>query len=77
MIHLKTKIRLYNVLDAVLPLNIVFAFTDVEFNVSGAFVMPTPASNHNSHLDYDSATIERKRPGSMVGPENDTARKDK
>ncbi|MEQ2188002.1 hypothetical protein GOODEAATRI_010550, partial [Goodea atripinnis] len=38
---------------------------DVEFNVSGMFVMPTPASNHN-HPDYDCSTIERKRPGSMV-----------
>uniref|UniRef100_A0A8C9Z6A0 Rho GTPase-activating protein 17 n=1 Tax=Sander lucioperca TaxID=283035 RepID=A0A8C9Z6A0_SANLU len=50
---------------------------DVEFNVSGMFAMPTPASNHNNHLDYDCSTIERKRPGSMVGPENDTTRKDK
>ncbi|XP_006800970.1 rho GTPase-activating protein 17a isoform X5 [Neolamprologus brichardi] len=49
---------------------------DVEFNVSGIFAMPTPASNHNNHLDYDSGTIERKRPGSMVGPENDAGRKD-
>ncbi|XP_041670844.1 rho GTPase-activating protein 17a isoform X5 [Cheilinus undulatus] len=49
---------------------------DVEFNVSGMFAMPTPSSNHNNHLDYDSSTIERKRPGSMVGPENDVARKD-
>ncbi|KAM7371066.1 hypothetical protein PAMP_010563 [Pampus punctatissimus] len=49
---------------------------DVEFNVSGMFAMPTPASNHNNHLDYDCGTIERKRPGSMVGPENDTMRKD-
>ncbi|XP_032359202.1 rho GTPase-activating protein 17a isoform X5 [Etheostoma spectabile] len=49
---------------------------DVEFNVSGMFAMPTPASNHNNPLDYDCGTIERKRPGSMVGPENDTTRKD-
>ncbi|KAM6899032.1 rho GTPase-activating protein 17a isoform 2-T2 [Lycodopsis pacificus] len=49
---------------------------DVEFNVSGMFAMPTPASNHNNHLDYDSGTVERKRPGSMVGPENDATRKD-
>uniref|UniRef100_A0A1A8FCL3 Rho GTPase-activating protein 44 n=1 Tax=Nothobranchius korthausae TaxID=1143690 RepID=A0A1A8FCL3_9TELE len=49
---------------------------DVEFNVSGMFVMPTPASNHNSHQDYDCSTIERKRPGSVVAPENDAARKD-
>uniref|UniRef100_A0A3Q3LFL4 Rho GTPase-activating protein 17 n=1 Tax=Mastacembelus armatus TaxID=205130 RepID=A0A3Q3LFL4_9TELE len=48
---------------------------DVEFNVSGMFVMPMPVANHNS-LEYDCSTIERKRPGSMVGPENDTARKD-
>ncbi|KAM7381960.1 hypothetical protein PAMA_012699 [Pampus argenteus] len=47
---------------------------DVEFNVSGMFAMPTPASNHNNHLDYDCGTIERKRPGSMVGPESDTMR---
>lgn len=56
---------------------LLFPPTDVEFNVSGMFVMPTPASNHNNHLDYDCGTIERKRPGSMVGPENDAARKDK
>ncbi|XP_035515264.1 rho GTPase-activating protein 17a isoform X1 [Morone saxatilis] len=49
---------------------------EVEFNVSGMFAMPTPASNHNNHLDYDCGTIERKRPGSMVGPENDPTRKD-
>lgn len=55
----------------------MYFITDIEFNVSGMFVMPTPASNHNNHLDYDCSTIERKRPGSMVGPENDPARKDK
>lgn len=49
---------------------------EVDFNVSDMFAMPTPASNHNNHLDYDSGTIERKRPGSMVGPENDATRKD-
>ncbi|KAM4525953.1 rho GTPase-activating protein 17a isoform 4-T5 [Fundulus diaphanus] len=49
---------------------------EVEFNVSGMFVMPTPASNHSSQLDYDCSSVERKRPGSMVGPENDAARKD-
>uniref|UniRef100_A0A672I3C6 Rho GTPase-activating protein 17 n=1 Tax=Salarias fasciatus TaxID=181472 RepID=A0A672I3C6_SALFA len=49
---------------------------DVDFNVSGMFVMPTPASNHNNHSDYDSSTIERKRPGSMLGPDADAARKE-
>uniref|UniRef100_A0A8C6S427 Rho GTPase-activating protein 17 n=1 Tax=Neogobius melanostomus TaxID=47308 RepID=A0A8C6S427_9GOBI len=41
---------------------------DIEFNVSGMFAMPTPPANHNNHLDYDSGTFERKRPGSMVDP---------
>ncbi|XP_035987989.1 rho GTPase-activating protein 17a isoform X4 [Fundulus heteroclitus] len=49
---------------------------EVEFNVSGMFVMPTPASNLSSQLDYDCSSVERKRPGSMVGPENDAPRKD-
>lgn len=49
----------------------------MDFNVSEMFVMPAPASNHNNHLDYDSGTTERKRPASIVGPENDTTRKDK
>lgn len=53
------------------------ALADVEFNVSGMFAMPTPASNHSNHLDYDGGTIERKRLDSMVGPENDPTRKDK
>ncbi|XP_056285709.1 rho GTPase-activating protein 17a isoform X2 [Pseudoliparis swirei] len=45
---------------------------DVEFNVSGMFAMPT-----SNHLDYDSGTVERKRPGTLVGPESDAAtRKD-
>uniref|UniRef100_A0A8C7VU31 Rho-GAP domain-containing protein n=1 Tax=Oncorhynchus mykiss TaxID=8022 RepID=A0A8C7VU31_ONCMY len=47
------------------------------FSVSGMFAMPTPPSNHINHsMEYDCSTIERKRPGSMVGPENDTLRKD-
>uniref|UniRef100_A0A3Q3VQ86 Rho GTPase-activating protein 17 n=1 Tax=Mola mola TaxID=94237 RepID=A0A3Q3VQ86_MOLML len=49
---------------------------DVDFNVSGMFAMPVPASNHSNHLDYDCSTIERKRPASMVGPENELTRKD-
>uniref|UniRef100_A0A673JW93 Rho GTPase-activating protein 17-like n=1 Tax=Sinocyclocheilus rhinocerous TaxID=307959 RepID=A0A673JW93_9TELE len=45
---------------------------DVDFNVSGMFSMPAPLPNNVNHLtppDYDSGTIERKRPGSMVGPD--------
>lgn len=49
---------------------------EIDFNVSGVFSMPTPASNHNNHLDYESGTVERKRPCSMVGPESEAPRKD-
>lgn len=41
------------------------------------FAMPAPASNHNNHLDYDSGTIEKKRPASLVAPESEAARKEK
>ncbi|XP_014831318.1 PREDICTED: rho GTPase-activating protein 17-like isoform X2 [Poecilia mexicana] len=48
---------------------------DVEFNVSGMFVMPPPAaSNHSSPPDAD-CSVERKR-SSMLGADADTARKD-
>lgn len=50
---------------------------DVDFNVSGMFAMPAPASNHNNHVDYDCGTIERKRPQSIVGTDSDVSRKDK
>lgn len=55
------------------PLSVL---ADVDFNVSGMFAMPAPASNHNNHVDYDCGTIERKRPQSMVGTDNDVSRKD-
>lgn len=56
---------------------VLFILADVDFNVSGMFAMPAPASNHNNHVDYDCGTIERKRPQSMVGTDQDVARKDK
>uniref|UniRef100_A0A3Q0R535 Rho GTPase-activating protein 17 n=1 Tax=Amphilophus citrinellus TaxID=61819 RepID=A0A3Q0R535_AMPCI len=71
-----TSVHVVAIVEPIIQHGDWFFPEDVEFNVSGVFVMPTPASNHNNHLDYDSGTIERKRPGSMVGPENDTARKD-
>uniref|UniRef100_A0AAQ4PUU1 Rho GTPase-activating protein 17 n=1 Tax=Gasterosteus aculeatus aculeatus TaxID=481459 RepID=A0AAQ4PUU1_GASAC len=40
---------------------------DVEFNVSGMFAMPAASSSHGNHPDYDCGTVERKRPGSLVG----------
>uniref|UniRef100_A0A8C1TFT2 Rho GTPase activating protein 17a n=1 Tax=Cyprinus carpio TaxID=7962 RepID=A0A8C1TFT2_CYPCA len=53
---------------------------DVDFNVSGMFSMPAPMPNNVNHLtppDYDSGTIERKRPGSMVGPDGELPRRDR
>ncbi|PWA16158.1 hypothetical protein CCH79_00019438 [Gambusia affinis] len=48
---------------------------DVEFNVSGMFVMPPPAaSNHSSPPDADCST-DRKR-SSMLGADADAARRD-
>ncbi|CAG04476.1 unnamed protein product, partial [Tetraodon nigroviridis] len=44
---------------------------DVDFNVSGMFAMPAPASNHSNQVDYDCGTIERKRPQSIVGTDGD------
>lgn len=41
------------------------------------FAMPAPASNHNNHQDYDSGTIEKKRPASLVAPESEASRKEK
>ncbi|XP_075949455.1 rho GTPase-activating protein 17a isoform X6 [Anarhichas minor] len=71
-----TSVHVVTIVEPIIQHADWFFPEDVEFNVSGMFAMPTPASNHNNHLDYDSGTIERKRPGSMVGPENDATRKD-
>lgn len=50
---------------------------DVDFNVSGMFALPPPASNHNNHLDYDSGTMEKKKPTSLVGPESEASRRER
>ncbi|KAM6897567.1 rho GTPase-activating protein 17a [Xenentodon cancila] len=71
-----TSVHVVTIVEPIIQHADWFFPEDVEFNVSGMFVMPTPASNHNNHMDYDCSTIERKRPCSMVGPETDTARKD-
>uniref|UniRef100_A0A1A8MQR9 Rho GTPase-activating protein 17 n=1 Tax=Nothobranchius pienaari TaxID=704102 RepID=A0A1A8MQR9_9TELE len=72
-----TSVHVVSIVEPIIQHADWFFPEDVEFNVSGMFVMPTPASNHNNHQDYDCSTIERKRPGSVVAPENDAARKDK
>ncbi|KAM9179470.1 rho GTPase-activating protein 17 isoform 4-T5 [Mergus octosetaceus] len=52
---------------------------DQDFNVSGAFVAVPPVnSNHLSHTgnEYDSGTLERKRPVSMAVMEGDLLKKE-
>lgn len=52
---------------------------DVDFNVSGAFVaIPAINSNNLSQLgnEYDSGTLERKRPISMAVMEGDLLKKE-
>ncbi|XP_031691153.1 rho GTPase-activating protein 17 isoform X4 [Oncorhynchus kisutch] len=72
-----TSVHVVTIIEPIIQHADWFFPEDVEFNVSGMFAMPTPPSNHINHsMEYDCSTIERKRPGSMVGPENDTLRKD-
>ncbi|KAM7151439.1 rho GTPase-activating protein 17 isoform 4-T7 [Macrochelys suwanniensis] len=52
---------------------------DVDFNVSGAFVaLPATNSNHSSQFgsEYESGTLERKRPVSMAVMEGDLLKKE-
>uniref|UniRef100_A0A8C7F8J1 Rho GTPase-activating protein 17 n=1 Tax=Oncorhynchus kisutch TaxID=8019 RepID=A0A8C7F8J1_ONCKI len=68
-----TSVHVVTIIEPIIQHADWFFPEDVEFNVSGMFAMPTPPSNHINHsMEYDCSTIERKRPGSMVGPENDT-----
>ncbi|XP_049614190.1 rho GTPase-activating protein 17a isoform X6 [Syngnathus scovelli] len=71
-----TSVHVVSIIEPIIQHADWFFPEDVDFNVSGMFSMPVPSSNHNNHLDYDSGTIERKRPGSLVGPETDSSRKD-
>lgn len=60
--------------------HICVSSTEVEFNVSEAFVpLATPNSNHSSHTgnDSDSGTLERKRPASMAVMEGDLVKKER
>ncbi|XP_060716161.1 rho GTPase-activating protein 17a isoform X2 [Tachysurus vachellii] len=74
-----TSVHVVTIIEPIIQHADWFFPEDVEFNVSGMFSMPTPMTNHVNHLtisDYDSGTIERKRPNSMVGPDGDMARRD-
>uniref|UniRef100_A0A671N2J3 Rho GTPase-activating protein 17 n=1 Tax=Sinocyclocheilus anshuiensis TaxID=1608454 RepID=A0A671N2J3_9TELE len=67
-----TSVHVVTIIEPIIQHADWFFPEDVDFNVSGMFSMPAPLPNNVNHLtppDYDSGTIERKRPGSMVGPD--------
>ncbi|XP_046710087.1 rho GTPase-activating protein 17a isoform X2 [Silurus meridionalis] len=75
-----TSVHVVTIIEPIIQHADWFFPEDVEFNVSGMFSMPTPMTNHVNHLticDYDSGTMERKRPNSMLGPDNDLAKRDR
>uniref|UniRef100_A0A8C1XXC7 Rho GTPase activating protein 17a n=1 Tax=Cyprinus carpio TaxID=7962 RepID=A0A8C1XXC7_CYPCA len=64
-----TSVHVVTIIEPIIQHADWFFPEDVDFNVSGMFSMPAPLPNNVNHLtppDYDSGTIERKRPGSMV-----------
>uniref|UniRef100_A0A672KH50 Rho GTPase-activating protein 17-like n=1 Tax=Sinocyclocheilus grahami TaxID=75366 RepID=A0A672KH50_SINGR len=74
-----TSVHVVTIIEPIIQHADWFFPEDVDFNVSGMFSMPAPLPNNVSHLtppDYDSGTIERKRPGSMVGPDGELPRRD-
>ncbi|XP_012694388.2 rho GTPase-activating protein 17a isoform X1 [Clupea harengus] len=74
-----TSVHVVTIIEPIIQHADWFFPEEVDFNVSGMFTKPTPITNHINHLttpDYDSGTIERKRPGSMVGPDSDIPRRD-
>lgn len=74
-----TSVHVVTIIEPIIQHADWFFPEDVDFNVSGMFSMPTPLPNNVNHLtppDYDSGTIERKRPGSMVVPDGELPRKD-
>ncbi|XP_051530660.1 rho GTPase-activating protein 17-like isoform X3 [Myxocyprinus asiaticus] len=74
-----TSVHVVTIIEPIIQHADWFFPEDVEFNVSGMFSMPAPLPNNVNHLtptEYDFGTIERKRPGSMVGPDGDLPRRD-
>ncbi|XP_056627233.1 rho GTPase-activating protein 17a isoform X2 [Triplophysa dalaica] len=74
-----TSVHVVTIIEPIIQHADWFFPEDVDFNVSGMFSMPAPLPNNVNHLtppDYDSGTIERKRPGSMVCPDGEVPRKD-
>ncbi|XP_066520460.1 rho GTPase-activating protein 17a isoform X2 [Hoplias malabaricus] len=68
-----TSVHVVSIIEPIIQHVDWFFPEDVEFNVSGMFSMPTPMVNHVNHLnvpDHDTGTTERRRPNSIVGPDD-------
>ncbi|XP_075755996.1 rho GTPase-activating protein 17 isoform X9 [Pelodiscus sinensis] len=74
-----TSVHVVAVIEPIIQHADWFFPEDVDFNVSGAFVaLPATNSNHFSQPgnEYDSGTLERKRPVSMAIMEGDLLKKE-
>ncbi|KAJ8345026.1 hypothetical protein SKAU_G00292190 [Synaphobranchus kaupii] len=61
-----TSVHVITIIEPIIQHADWFFPEDIDFNVSDTFAMPT--GNHSSFLaDYDSGTLERRRPGSVEG----------
>ncbi|XP_036408551.1 rho GTPase-activating protein 17b isoform X2 [Megalops cyprinoides] len=70
-----TSVHVVTIIEPIIQHADWFFPGDMDFNVSGMFAMPTAPANQTSYLsgtDSDSGTIDRRRPGSMVGPEGES-----
>uniref|UniRef100_A0A8C9T0R7 Rho GTPase-activating protein 17 n=1 Tax=Scleropages formosus TaxID=113540 RepID=A0A8C9T0R7_SCLFO len=75
-----TSVHVVTIIEPIIQHADWFFPEDVDFNVSGMFVMPTPPTTQTNFLtptDFDSGTTERRRPGSMIGLEVESLRKDR
>ncbi|XP_068962324.1 rho GTPase-activating protein 17 isoform X1 [Petaurus breviceps papuanus] len=73
-----TSVHVVAVIEPIIQHADWFFPEEVDFNVSGAFVGPASNSNHLPHTgsDYDTGTLERKRPASMAVMEGDLLKKE-
>uniref|UniRef100_A0A4X2LEE6 Rho GTPase activating protein 17 n=2 Tax=Vombatus ursinus TaxID=29139 RepID=A0A4X2LEE6_VOMUR len=73
-----TSVHVVAVIEPIIQHADWFFPEEVDFNVSGAFVGPASSSNHLPHTgnDYDTGTLERKRPASMAVMEGDLLKKE-
>uniref|UniRef100_A0ABM5F026 Rho GTPase-activating protein 17 isoform X3 n=1 Tax=Pogona vitticeps TaxID=103695 RepID=A0ABM5F026_9SAUR len=72
-----TSVHVVAVVEPIIQHASWFFPEEMDFNVSGAFVgQPAVNSNHLSGNDYDSGTLERKRPVSMAVMDGEMLRKE-